>query len=599
MKGHLPSLTPIRSIVGLFVVFALALAFIVGTVESGAQRQAVERANAFDLEKLPLAMRQRIEADREPNAVPQDLDALPHARPAGGTILYAYNFFTKRLVSFDASAPEIFLTDIEITGIDIEAGDDIVGIDFRALDGRLYGVVGDYPRRGRVVQIDTATGQAIPVHPTNTVASLIDLFEGFDFHPADVIRNVGRERANRRLSPISGAVLGLDTPLTYAAGDPQAGATPRIVHTAYTITPGSNTSTLFGIDSEANTLVRIGGVGGTPSPNDGTITTIGPLGFDFTNFGGMDIAPGASFAYAALNISSVPHLVQIDLATGAGTIIGEIGSDDRVIDGLAISIGPLVFPSPTPTATPTATPTPTASPTATPFPTPTPIPDNATAIRAGTAPAIHGARVTVPIDLQARAGEKLLRFTLNFNPAVLLQPRLELTPFSTGSELILEKSQAGMGRIGVTIDLPTPAPPGNRRLAWLSFLVSPAAFAGTYPITFGGTPVPLEVRDGNGAPVVSYFEPGNIVLGQTAAGVEVSGRVLTADGRGLRNARVILVHTDGTRRVATTGSFGHYRFEDVEAGGSYVISVSSNRYSFTPRLLSVSDTLTDVNFFPN
>ena len=39
--------------------------------------------------------------------------------------------------------------------------------------------------------------------------------------------------------------------------------------------------------------------------------------------------------------------------------------------------------------------------------------------------------------------------------------------------------------------------------------------------------------------------------------------VLTADGRGLRNATVTIIDAEGNRRTATTGSFGNYRFEDV------------------------------------
>lgn len=84
--------------------------------------------------------------------------------------------------------------------------------------------------------------------------------------------------------------------------------------------------------------------------------------------------------------------------------------------------------------------------------------------------------------------------------------------------------------------------------------------------------------------------------GPTAAGVMVSGRVLTPDGRGLRNATVTIIDSEGTRRSATTSSFGYYSFEDVEVGQSYVIGVSSRRYRFASRLVNVFDTLTGVDF---
>lgn len=84
--------------------------------------------------------------------------------------------------------------------------------------------------------------------------------------------------------------------------------------------------------------------------------------------------------------------------------------------------------------------------------------------------------------------------------------------------------------------------------------------------------------------------------GPTAANVAVSGRVLTADGRGLKNALVTLTDADGTSRTAVTSSFGYYRFDEVAAGQSYVLAVNSKRFTFTPRTLTVTDELTDVDF---
>ncbi|HQZ94940.1 MAG TPA: carboxypeptidase regulatory-like domain-containing protein [Pyrinomonadaceae bacterium] len=115
----------------------------------------------------------------------------------------------------------------------------------------------------------------------------------------------------------------------------------------------------------------------------------------------------------------------------------------------------------------------------------------------------------------------------------------------------------------------------------------------------------LYIRDDNGvarpdAPEVVNGEVkggwGIELLPSTAAGVEVSGRVLTPDGRGLRNATVTIIDSMGNRRTATTGSFGYYQFADVEAGGTYTVGVSARRYRFTSRILQVQDTLTDVDF---
>ena len=82
----------------------------------------------------------------------------------------------------------------------------------------------------------------------------------------------------------------------------------------------------------------------------------------------------------------------------------------------------------------------------------------------------------------------------------------------------------------------------------------------------------------------------------TAAGAQVSGRVLTPDGSGLRNALVTMIDANGIARTVKTTSFGYYTFEDVESGGSYIIGVSSKRYHFASRLIQVADTLTDLDF---
>jgi len=82
----------------------------------------------------------------------------------------------------------------------------------------------------------------------------------------------------------------------------------------------------------------------------------------------------------------------------------------------------------------------------------------------------------------------------------------------------------------------------------------------------------------------------------TAAGVTVSGRILTPQGYGLRNAIVTITDSTGTIRTARTGSFGYYSFDEVEVGGTYVVSVGSKRFAFTPRILTVNDSVSDFDF---
>ncbi len=84
----------------------------------------------------------------------------------------------------------------------------------------------------------------------------------------------------------------------------------------------------------------------------------------------------------------------------------------------------------------------------------------------------------------------------------------------------------------------------------------------------------------------------------TSAGVSVSGRVITPEGNGLRNAFVTISDENGAARSVKTGSFGLFRFENVTVGTAYVITVSSKRYRFAPQLITVKDEVRDLTFVP-
>ena len=88
-------------------------------------------------------------------------------------------------------------------------------------------------------------------------------------------------------------------------------------------------------------------------------------------------------------------------------------------------------------------------------------------------------------------------------------------------------------------------------------------------------------------------------LAPTAAGVSISGRILTSDEAGIRNVRLVLTDlSNGNVRIALSSSFGYYMFEDVPVGRAYTITISSKRYLFDPdsRFINLVDELTDVDF---
>ena len=69
-------------------------------------------------------------------------------------------------------------------------------------------------------------------------------------------------------------------------------------------------------------------------------------------------------------------------------------------------------------------------------------------------------------------------------------------------------------------------------------------------------------------------------LAPTAAGVSISGRVLTSDGAGIRNARLTLMNAStGQVRPAISSAFGYYIIEDVPVGEICLLSVSTREFT--------------------
>ncbi len=122
--------------------------------------------------------------------------------------------------------------------------------------------------------------------------------------------------------------------------------------------------------------------------------------------------------------------------------------------------------------------------------------------------------------------------------------------------------------------------------------------------------VDTDVKDQAGTPMITVYSGTNSgnnganwvfngsCLQPTAAHVSVSGRVLTADGRGIANVAVVLTDAQGESKVAVTNPFGYYRFTDIAAGQTVVLSPRAKRYNFPgqTQVLNLSDNLSEINF---
>lgn len=87
-------------------------------------------------------------------------------------------------------------------------------------------------------------------------------------------------------------------------------------------------------------------------------------------------------------------------------------------------------------------------------------------------------------------------------------------------------------------------------------------------------------------PVPQYLIP-------SAAPVSFSGRLMTSDGHGLRNAQVFLTEANGTVHQATSSTFGYFNFPSIESGQSVIVSVRSKQFQFTPQVVSLNDNVAD------
>jgi hypothetical protein len=114
----------------------------------------------------------------------------------------------------------------------------------------------------------------------------------------------------------------------------------------------------------------------------------------------------------------------------------------------------------------------------------------------------------------------------------------------------------------------------------VTFLVNPAA--NTFTV--------------NGLETFSDWTAGN-PLAPTAAHVRISGRVLTAEGYPIRNARVTVIDQNGVAHNAITNTFGHYYLDDLEVGQTYLMNVTAKQYRFAVRPVSLLSEMSGFDIY--
>ncbi len=248
----------------------------------------------------------------------------------------------QQLVTFDSETR--VATTTSLSGFSL-LGEALLTIDVRPDTGELYGL----SNQNNLYIIDPSTGGRTQVGSTLSPGAP-GFVRSIDFNPTvDRIRLLSSNNVannNLRVNP-NDALVTPDTQLAFAVGDPNFGDAPAVTNSAYTNSrPGVTMTALFDIESGNDVRVR------QNPANAGTLTTIGPLGFDIVasgGFTGFDISGATGTAYLVGNKLgtgglTANSLYSVNLATGAASLLGPVTGVNGSFRDIAVAD---VIPEPT------------------------------------------------------------------------------------------------------------------------------------------------------------------------------------------------------------------------------------------------------------
>ncbi len=245
------------------------------------------------------------------------------------------------LVTFTSDKSNQTTNVVPIMGL--EAGETVVGIDFRPSDtglngindiGKLYAVTS----ASRLYVVNPTTGAASS--PVTLSIPISGTAFGVGFNPAaDRLRIHSNTNQNYRINVETGLNI-VDGALSYTTGDVNAGKDPDLTASGYTnndANPATGTE-LYAIDAAQDVLIEFGPVSATSGPNSGKLITVGALGVDAGLLSGFDISNTTGVAYAVLGTSASDKsvLFSIDLDTGAATRLGLLAQTKGAMIGVVV-----------------------------------------------------------------------------------------------------------------------------------------------------------------------------------------------------------------------------------------------------------------------
>lgn len=139
---------------------------------------------------------------------------------------------------------------------------------------------------------------------------------------------------------------------------------------------------------------------------------------------------------------------------------------------------------------------------------------------------VVGGTMVVSVELISQGDENAVSFTLNYNPALLTSPQVELGGGATGSLLTVNPNQAAQGRIGIVLSLPAGQQfsTGTRPIVAVVFSIPANAVVGATPVGFGDQPVRREVVDANARSLPGNFTSGQVIITPEGYEADVSPR---------------------------------------------------------------------------
>lgn len=251
-----------------------------------------------------------------------------------------------QFVAFRADSPDTYTRTFSVVGIAAE----LRAMDFRLTNGELFALYSNGSSGGNDLyvarRINLTTGYAQELGTVGPAAVPSGSRFGMAFDPyLNEIRIVTSAGGHFPLNPETGGSLGFYSALGYVSGDSGVGIAPVIEQIAFANGVSNPTdTTLYGIDTSRNVLVRIGNANVPGSSSSSNLTTISgiSLGFNPSDGGGFVIDPGTNTGYYAANVlvssTFVARLYSINLTTGTATLIGNIGtgSGTQYVRGLAL-----------------------------------------------------------------------------------------------------------------------------------------------------------------------------------------------------------------------------------------------------------------------